>query len=67
VTVDLTPAESRVAELIGRGLSCARVAETLGLTQSTVQAYIVSIARKIPNPDRLMARSLVMVTFARGK
>lgn len=55
----LTPTQSRVALLIGRGLTYVQAAAALGVASSTVKAHVQAIALKLDNPDSLSPKSLV--------
>ena len=47
VAFGLTPAECRVAILLGDGLAPRNIAETIGVTENTVRSQVKSIYSKI--------------------
>jgi DNA-binding NarL/FixJ family response regulator len=57
----MTPREQEVAALVGRGLPNKRIAAQLGLSVHTVEKHIENAAAGLPNPDRLPARSVIVV------
>lgn len=57
----ITPRERDVLDLLGRGLSNKRIAQTLGITEGTVKSYLRLIFPKIGATDRLQA-----ALYARG-
>lgn len=64
---ELTPAELRVGQLIGRGWTYKRAAEELGVTPKGIVKHVEAIAAKLPNPDNVMPGTLVMLEFARRR
>jgi DNA-binding NarL/FixJ family response regulator len=53
--VQLTPRETDVLRLIGRGLKVAEAANTLGLSETTVSGYLKTIYRKLDIGSRAEA------------
>ncbi len=56
-SVDLTPAEERVCELVLQGLSNKEIASVLGRAEPTIKNQVASILRKhgVPSRARLIA------------
>jgi DNA-binding NarL/FixJ family response regulator len=61
----LTEMQSVVAERIGRGLSYADCAKSIGIATNTVRCHVAAIALKIPNPNGLPPKMLVALWAAR--
>lgn len=61
---DLPVQQRRVALLIAKGYSAARIAHMLSLDLSTVRSYTASIANKIPNPDDISPTHHIMLWAA---
>jgi DNA-binding NarL/FixJ family response regulator len=57
----LTPAEERVANLVGRGWAYKRIAATLRTSPRSVQHHVEAIAAKLPNEDNLAPRETVLI------
>jgi len=55
----LTPRESAVADLLGRGLSNPVIAERLGLSTKTVANYVSSLLLKLGADDRMQAAQII--------
>src|SRR5260221_3440519 len=49
----ITPREQQVAALVARGLSNRKIAEQLGVAQSTIQRHIVNILSKLHLESRV--------------
>jgi DNA-binding NarL/FixJ family response regulator len=48
----LTKREKEIVELLGRGLSVQRIADSLGLSSHTVRIHITNLMKKLGLPDR---------------
>lgn len=59
----LTPRETQVAELVCQGLSAKRIATLLSISVHTVEVHIEHAARKLPNPNKLPARSAILTAL----
>jgi len=55
----LTPRESAVADLLGRGLSNPVIAERLGLSTKTVANYVSGLLLKLGADDRMQAAQII--------
>jgi hypothetical protein len=63
----LTRAEKEVIEVIAEGWSYRRIAEWLGICESTVHTHVGHIASKLPNPDDIKPYHLVFLWSAHRK
>lgn len=61
----LTPREMEVALLVRAGLPCKRIAASLGLSVHTVEKHVENAAAKLPNPDCLPARAVIIAWLLR--
>ncbi|MEW2359644.1 LuxR C-terminal-related transcriptional regulator [Spirillospora sp. NPDC029432] len=52
VTVDISPREAEVLDLVGRHLSNAEIAARLSISVRTVESHVSSLLRKLEVPDR---------------
>jgi DNA-binding CsgD family transcriptional regulator len=57
----LTATEERVVRVIARGRGYKGAALILRMRPRTVQAHVISIANRLPNPENLAAKELVTV------
>lgn len=62
----LTAREMEVALLIRAGLPSKRIAAQLGLSVHTVEKHVENAAAKLPNPDKLRARSVIITWLIRA-
>lgn len=60
----LTPAETEVADLRGKGWDCPRIADWLGISPGTVRSHIKNASMKLSNPDNLDPMDQVMLWAA---
>lgn len=54
--VRLSPRERQVAQLVAEGFEALEIAETFGLSVSTVETYVAKIARRLPGRTRPMRK-----------
>jgi DNA-binding CsgD family transcriptional regulator len=57
--MSLTPREAEVARLVGRGLTCKKVAKELGISTSTASVHVQNAAAKIDGPGSPKHRLIV--------
>ena len=62
----LTPAQSRVVELVARGLSYKSIARELGITKRTARAHVEAVALSLPS-DELPAYRRVQYWIVRAR
>lgn len=55
----LTEMQAVVVERIGRGMSYAQAARSLGISKSTARVHVHHVARLLPNPDHIAPLKLV--------
>lgn len=65
-TADLTPAERRVLDLIGEGLSNREIGERLGVAEKTVKNHITSLLSKMGLQRRTQVAAWVAGQRAKG-
>ncbi|TMR35841.1 response regulator transcription factor, partial [Actinomadura geliboluensis] len=64
VTVDISPREAEVLELVGEHLSNAEIAARLFISVRTAESHVSSLLRKLDVPDR---RALAARAAASGR
>jgi len=60
----LTRAQDEVAECMAQGWSYRRIAEYLGIAESTVRSHVLNISAHLPNDDDINPYQLVFLWAA---
>lgn len=61
----LTPREAEIAVLVVMGRPAKRIAALLSLSVHTVEKHIENAAAKLPNPEHLPARGVILEWMAK--